>query len=205
MLARHYRPDGGGSGLSWLTLLGHTKDSLWSVDFLRCESLTLTSHWVMLVMDQCTRQIVGLAVQPGTLDGPSVCRMFASIVSLAGAPPRQPSSDHDPLFEFHRWKANLRILDIEEVKTVPYVPLSHPFVERLIGTIRREFLDHTPFWNARDLQRKLDAFKTYYNNARNHRSLEGRTPDGSTKRPARLGPVWWQSYCRRLYQLPVPA
>ncbi len=40
-----------------------------------------------------------------------------------------------------QWQANLRILDVEEIKTVPYVPLSHPFVERLIGTIRRECLD----------------------------------------------------------------
>ena len=37
--------------------------------------------------------------------------------------PRYPSSYHDPLFEFHRWKANLRILEVTEVKTVPYVPL----------------------------------------------------------------------------------
>ena len=44
--------------------------------------------------------------------------------------------------------ANLRILEIDEVKTVPHVPRSHPFVERLIGTTRREFLDQVLFWNA---------------------------------------------------------
>ncbi len=60
---------------------------------------------------------------------------------------------------FHRWKANLRILEVTEVKTVPYVPLSHPFVERLIGTIRREYLDQVPFWSARDLERKLLQFR----------------------------------------------
>jgi hypothetical protein len=52
--------------------------------------------------------------------------------------PAYLSSDNDPLSEFQRWKANLRVLDITEVKTVPYTPVSHPFVERLIGTIRRE-------------------------------------------------------------------
>jgi len=41
----------------------------------------------------------------------------------------------------HRWQANLPVIDVEEIRTVPYVPLSHPFVDRLIGTIRREFLD----------------------------------------------------------------
>ena len=41
---------------------------------------------------------------------------------------------------------------MREIKTVPYVPLSHPFVERLIGTIRRECLDRTLFCTAGDLQ-----------------------------------------------------
>jgi len=66
--------------------------------------------------------------------------------------------------------ANLRILGIEEVKTVPGVPSPHPFVERLIGTIRREFLDQVLFWNARDLERKLNEFQTCYNSARRHAS-----------------------------------
>jgi len=56
--------------------------------------------------------------------------------------PKYVSTDNDPLFRFHRWLADLRILDIEKVKTVPFVPQSHPFVERVIGTLRREYLDH---------------------------------------------------------------
>jgi putative transposase len=42
---------------------------------------------------------------------------------------------------------------------VPYVPLSHPFVERLVGTIRREYLDQTLFWTTADLEEKLQAFQ----------------------------------------------
>jgi hypothetical protein len=42
------------------------------------------------------------------------------------------------LLRFHRWLANLRVLAIEEIKSVPYAPVSHPFIERLIGTIHRE-------------------------------------------------------------------
>lgn len=40
--------------------------------------------------------------------------------------------------------------------------------------MRREFLDDVPFWNARDLERKLAEFKAYYNRARSHASLRGR-------------------------------
>jgi hypothetical protein len=49
--------------------------------------------------------------------------------------PKYLSSDHDPLYRFHQWQANLWVLGVTEIKTdVPYVPMSHPFVERLIGT-----------------------------------------------------------------------
>ena len=63
---------------------------------------------------------------------------------------------------------------------------SHPFVERLIGTMRREFLDHVPFWNGRELERKLTEFQRYYNAARSHASLEGHTP---LTFPAKLSPA----------------
>jgi putative transposase len=58
-----------GDGPSWLTSIGHIKDSLSSVDLFRCESATLKSHWVMVVIDQFTRRIIGFAVQAGDCDG----------------------------------------------------------------------------------------------------------------------------------------
>jgi transposase InsO family protein len=205
VLARHFRPDPSDRGSSWLTFLGHSKDSLWSLDFFRCESLTLKSHWVMVVMDQCTRRIVGIAVNAGSLDGPTICRMFGRVLSQAGITPKAISTDHDPLFEFHRWKANLRILEIQEIKTVPHVPLSHPFIERIIGTIRREFLDHVPFWTSTDLERMLNAFSDYYNKARTHRSLDGAPPIPSLRRRGTPQSIKWQRQCRGHYELPIAA
>jgi transposase InsO family protein len=92
---------------------------------------------------------------------------------------------------------------------VPHVPCSHPFVERLIGTIRREFLDDVRFWNARDLEGKLAEFQSYYNAARSHAALDGYTPlTFADRRPvasADLTDVRWVSYCRDLVQLPAAA
>ena len=51
VLAKHYRPDPGAGGPSWLTFIGHAKDSLRSVDLFRCESIRLRSYWVVVVMD----------------------------------------------------------------------------------------------------------------------------------------------------------
>jgi len=208
VLAKYYRPTPGDGGPSWLTFLGHTKDGLWSVDLFRCESILLKSHWVLVVMDQFTRRIIGFGIHAGDVDGVAFCRMFNRAISGKGEP-RYLSSDHDPLFEYHRWKANLRVLDIQEVKTLPYVPLSHPFVERLIGTLRREYLDHILFWNAADLERKLAKFQVYFNRSRVHSSLDGDTPgeisgDSVTSR-AELHNFSWQTHCRGLYQLPVAA
>ena len=72
-------------------------------------------------------------------DGLAVCRMFNRAITKQ-TPPRYLSSDHDPLFRFHQWLANLRILEIDEIKAIPCTPRSHAFVERLIGTVRREYL-----------------------------------------------------------------
>ena len=72
------------------------------------------------------------------------------------------SSDNDPLFRYHRWQANLRILEIRKIKSIPYTPVSHPFVERLPGTIRREYLDRVFFETAQDLENPGGLLQ-YYN------------------------------------------
>jgi hypothetical protein len=69
ILAVRYEPKPDSAGPSWLTTLGHAKDSLWSVDLFRCESAILHTHWVLVVMDQCTRRIVGFGVHRGVFDG----------------------------------------------------------------------------------------------------------------------------------------
>jgi putative transposase len=206
ILARHYRPSQDSGGPSWLTFLGHTKDSIWSIDLFRCESATLRTHWVLVVMDQYTRRIIGFGVHAGKIDGAALCRMFNRAIRGQRWMPNFLSSNNDPLYRFQQWQANLRILEVTEIKSVPYVPLSHPFVERLIGTVRREYLDHILFWTTADLENKLLDFRTYFNNHRTHDFLEGRTPDTSVSRPiTNLRSIRWQPHCRALYQTPVAA
>jgi transposase InsO family protein len=101
LLSVHYRPDSDSGGPSWLTFLGHVKDSLWSCDLFRCESATLRTHWVLVVMDQFTRRLIGFGVHGGIVDGPTLCRMFHRAIR-GHRLPRYLSSDHDPLYRFHQ-------------------------------------------------------------------------------------------------------
>ena len=104
---------------------------------------------------------------------------------------------------------HLRRRDFQEfaTNTVPYVPLSHPFVERLIGTVRRECLDRTLFWTTTDLQEKLLDFQHYYNEHRTHAGRQGQPPEtGNADRPrANPSSFRWQKHCGGLYQTPIAA
>jgi hypothetical protein len=98
--------------------------------------------------------------------------------------PKYLSSDHDPL------------------------PLSHPFVERLIGTLRREYLDQTLFWTTVDLEEKLPVFQYFYNGHRTHSGLGGDVPEPRADRsvsPIDFKSYQWRRLCRWLYQTPIAA
>ncbi len=159
----------------------------------------------MVVMDQYTRRIIDFAVHAGNVDGPTLCRMFNE-ATYGQEWPKRISSDNDPLFQYHRWKSNLRVLEIEEIKSLPHVLMSHPFVERLIGSVRRELLDHTFFWTATDLENKLREYRCYYNKSRAHSGRDGKAPirpgDGKV---VDISSYRWMKHCRGLFQLHIAA
>jgi hypothetical protein len=78
---------------------------------------------VLVVTDQYTRRIIGFEIQAGIVDGLALCLMFNQAIRGQRVP-KYLSSDHDPSYRFHQWQANLRVLGVTEIKTVPYVPLS---------------------------------------------------------------------------------
>ena len=99
------------------------------------------------------------------------------------------------------------VLDVTEIKTVPYVPLSHPFVERLIGTVRRECLDRKLFWTTTDPEEKLVDFQHYYNEHRTHAGRQGQPPvTGNADRSrANLSSYRRRKHCGGLNQTPIAA
>ena len=174
ILLRPYRPILGGGGFSWLAALGHATDRLWSVELFRAESILLKSYWVLVVMDVFTRRIIGFAGVAANLDGTRVCRMFNQAIAKQKLP-RSLSSDHDPLFRHQRWRANLRVLEVDELKSIPDTPRSHTFIERLrchtglggVTPARQSGAPAPPF-------AKLDSYR-------------------------------WRQHCRGLFQTPIAA
>jgi hypothetical protein len=109
VLATHYKSSPSDGGPSWLTFIGNTKDS----------------HWVLVVMDQFTRRIIGFGIHAGNVDGVALCRMFNTAISSQCAP-EYLSSDNDPLFLHHQWQANLRILGTDLIAAIYFSCLLPP-------------------------------------------------------------------------------
>ena len=169
-----------------------------------CESATLRSHWVLVVMDHYTRRIVGFGIHAGTVDGRALGRMFNHAIRGLSRPKRL-SSDHDPLYRFHQWCANLRVLQVTEVKSVPYVPLSHPFVERLTRHAATRMRGSTAVLVCVGPGRQTGGLPGLLQCASGHASLDGRTPVPIRKDVARLDRYRWDAHCRGLYQTPIAA
>ena len=84
--------------------------------------------------------------------------------------------------------------------------MSHPFVERLIGSIRRELIDQTFFWTATDLENKLLNYQGYFNEHRTHSGRDGATPaESANNKVVDICNYRWKKYCRGLFELPTTA
>jgi hypothetical protein len=182
VLSKHYRPAPGGTGPSWLSFIGHTRDSLWSVVLFRCESIVLRSYWVLVVMDQCTRRLVGVGVHGDPVNSTSLCRTFNVAIHGRGTP-RHLSTDHDPLLEAHRWAANLRILEIDEIKTA-FCPTAQP---RSSATRPIDSSNSKRPRVAAGAEPDRSACARTDDRSARWRALDGSAPDGSASR-TREGP-----------------
>jgi putative transposase len=162
----------------------------------------------MVIMDQFSRRIIGVTVHRGDVGREALCRMFREVI--AGIPTlKYLSLYNDPLNQLEQWAPELEALRINPAYSVPLTPISHPFVERVIGSVRREYLDQLFFWNSRDLQHKLTEFQEYFNEHRVHAGIDGDLPnqlaDEIEPRIANLENYARESHCNGLFQVPKAA
>jgi transposase InsO family protein len=154
---------------SWASFLNNHLLDLVSVDFFTVPTATFRVLFVFVVLSHHRRRIVHFNVT----ENPSAEWTAQQIVEAFpwDTAPRYLLRDRDRVYGayFKRRVAGLRI---DQVLTAPRSPWQNPFVERLIGSIRRECLDH------------LGEYFDYYHSCRTHLSLEKDTPDmRATERP----------------------
>jgi transposase InsO family protein len=84
-------------------------------------------------------------------------------------------------------------MGIEDVVTAPRCPWQNSFVERVIGSLRRECLDYVIVWNERALRRHLQRYLTYYHEWRTHLALDKDAPlNRPLKNPGLIGNGKWE-------------
>ena len=176
---------------SWRTFLRLHARHIWAVDFFTVQTLTFRSLYVFVVVNHERRRIEHWNVT----EHPNASWVWRQFIAATpwGHQPRFLIRDRDARFgaDFNR---RLRRLGTVPIVTPFRAPKANAIVERTIGTIRRECLDHVLVFGENHLRHVLREYVAYYNATRPHQSLEAQPPSG----PRPLAPSTWVS-CRPTY------
>jgi transposase InsO family protein len=159
---------------TWRTFLTTHVTQLASIDFFIVPTATFRVLFVLVVLSHDRRRIVHVNVT----DHPTVAWTRQQIREAFpdDHAPRYLLRDRDGVYGSD-FGDMLKSFTIEEVVSAPQSPWQNPFVERVIGTIRRESLDHVIVWNERSLRRTLRVYLAYYHHWRTHLALDKDAPD----------------------------
>ena len=183
-----------GGTTSWLTFLHNHVDVSWAMDFFTVATAGFKFLYVFVVMHHRRRRVIHLA----TSYNPSMEWVIQQLREATpfGHQPKYMFRDNDGIYG-HGVRAFLGNCGIEEVKTAYRSPWQNPYVERFIGTLRRELLDHVIVLSKNHLNRLLKEYiEEYYHLARPHQGLDGDTPLPSNKTQPREHPT-------RLISIPI--
>jgi transposase InsO family protein len=181
------RPGPRGSGQSWTTFLRNHLGETAAVDFFVVPTLTFRLLFVFVVLTHDRRRIqhIGVTHHPTSA--------WTAQQTLEAFPwnttPRYLIRDRDGIYSGSEFGRMLGNLEIEDTPTAPRSPWQNPYVERVIGSIRRECTDHVIAINERQLIRVLRQYQKYYNASRTHLGLGKDTPDGRAVEAPDIGKV----------------
>lgn len=164
---------------TWRTFLDkHAKD-LFSLDFFTVPTATFRILFVLIILSHDRRRILHFNVT----DHPTAVWTSRQLLEACGIDetPRYLLRDRDRTYG-NAFSRQARALAIDEVVTAPRSPWQNPYAERVIGSIRRECLDHVIVLGERHLKRVLSSYIDYYHGVRTHLSLD---KDAPARRPIR--------------------
>jgi transposase InsO family protein len=158
---------------SWRTFLSNHRLSLWAADLLTVQTLTFRTLYVLVFVAHARRELVHLNVTAS----PTAAWVWRQLIEATpwGRAPRYLVRDRDAVYG-RDFVPRARRLGIETLLTPVRAPRANAIAERLVGTLRRECLDHMIVLNEAHLRGVLGEFERYYNDARPHRTLALQTP-----------------------------
>jgi transposase InsO family protein len=160
---------------TWRTFLANHIRDIVSIDFFTVPTARLRVLFVLDVLAHHRRRVVHFNVT----EHPTAHWTAQQIVKAFpdDAAPSYLLRDRDQVYG-DKFRNRVRGMHIEEVLTAPRSPWQNPFAERLIGSIRRECLDHVLVLSERHLCRILARYFSYDHAARTHLALQKDAPDG---------------------------
>jgi transposase InsO family protein len=181
-MIRHRNPP----SQTWRTFLENHTDCIAGIDFFTVPTATFRILYVFIVLSHDRRHIVhfNVTAHPTAI---WTAQQLVEAFPFESAP-RYLLRDRDSIYG-ERFRKRMKSLGIKEVLTAPRSPWQNPYVERIIGSIRRECLNHVIIINERHLRRQLKSYSTYYNEARTHLSLDKQSPVPRSIEPPEQGKV----------------
>jgi putative transposase len=171
---------------TWKTFLANHADQIVAVEFFTIPTINFRVLYCFIVLLHDRRKIVHFNVtEHPTADWTSQQIIEAFPEDTA---PRYLLRDRDSIYGAE-FQSRVKGMQIEEVVTAPHSPFQNPYAERVIGSIRRECLDHLIVLNEDHLRRILRYYFEYYHDSRPHQSLERNSPTPREIEPPSQGKI----------------
>jgi len=171
---------------TWRTFLENHVQQLVSIDFFTVPTLRFQVLYVFLVLAHDRRRILHFNVTAHPTAEWTAQQLREAFPFDQG--PRYLLRDHDAIFG-NDFREQVRDLGIREVLSAPRSPWQRAYIERVIGSIRRECLDHVMVFEEASLRRTLAGYFQYYHGARTHLALEKDSPQPRAIQPPEMGRV----------------
>jgi len=170
MVSRARRP----SPHNWKAFLRNHLGSMVSVDFFSVPTITFNVLYAFIVLSHNRRRVLHFNVVQRPSAGWAAQQLREAFAFTS--PPKYLLRDRDGIYgrEFQR---RAKALGLEEVRIAPRSPWQSPYLERLIGSVRRECLDHVMVLNQAHLHRLLKSYFAYYHRSRTHLGLDKDAPE----------------------------
>ena len=159
---------------TWRTFLRNHVGQMASIDFFTVPTATFRVLFVFVVLSHERRRVVHFQVTEHPTQEWTMQQMREAFPW--DQVPRYLGRDRDAIYG-QDFSVMTKGMGTEEVRSAPRVPWQNPYVERLIGSIRRECLDHVIVWNRRSLRRILQSYFAYYHRSRTHLALAKDAPE----------------------------